>query len=81
MVNDRAGNLWFATMNGISRFDGTKFTTIRPSSDPVANNVNMIAEEGRGNFWLALFGGGVCRIMAKILDSIQIKTDCQQTEC
>ena len=59
MLEDRSGNLWFATSNGISRYDpgiGT-YTTWRNEpgkSDRIYyNSVRGIAEDNNGIIWIA----------------------------
>ena len=37
---DREGNLWFATGNGVSKYDGEKFS-IHKSSDPLTSDVAL----------------------------------------
>ena len=59
MLEDRSGNLWFTSSNGISRFDPRtdKYTTWR--NDPgktdqiYYNSVRGIAEDDKGTIWIA----------------------------
>lgn len=53
---DHKGNMWFATWNGISRFDGYSFTNYRAhpsdSIDLTNNRFNFLKENIDGYFWI-----------------------------
>lgn len=59
MLEDRMGNLWFATSNGISRFDpvSKRYTTWRNEPGKPEriyyNSVRGIAEDDKGTIWIA----------------------------
>lgn len=63
IAEDSDGVLWFATWNGLNRFDGYKFEHIRPRSDDDARAFSErfrdIKPTATGNLW--------CRIDDKIL--------------
>jgi ligand-binding sensor domain-containing protein/signal transduction histidine kinase len=64
---DRKGYLWFATWEGLSRFDGYRFTNYGLGDglgDPI---INDIAEDRQGHLWVATNGGGV----ARLIDDVQ----------
>jgi len=48
---DSTGNKWFGTSEGISRFDGTDWTTYTTDDGLVCNFVNSIAIDSDGNIW------------------------------
>jgi streptogramin lyase len=54
---DRKGNIWLASNEGIFRYDGKSFTNItgKLSSDRFFS----LLEDRKGNFWLATYGSGV----------------------
>src|SRR5262245_17339261 len=56
---DRKGYLWFGTREGLSRFDGYRFTTYGLSDGLGHANVNAIAEDRRGRLWVGTNGSGV----------------------
>ncbi|MGH9387854.1 MAG: two-component regulator propeller domain-containing protein [Vicinamibacterales bacterium] len=61
IVSDSRGFLWFATRNGLSRFDGSEFRTYT-TDDGLSNPVvNRFLETSDGDYWVATNGGGVCR--------------------
>lgn len=53
------GYLWIATEEGLSRYDGIKFTTFDESNTPVISNnyIFEVFEDSRGNLWIAARGG------------------------
>lgn len=69
-LEDRAGNLWFATDgDGAYKFDGKSFTHFTKKDGLCSNNVNGILEDKTGNIWFACMqsyqpkmtgDGGVC---------------------
>ena len=62
---DSRGYMWFATQDGLSRFDGQYFHNYRflyqDSSIQNGNIVTDIVEDDLGHLWLAILGGGLCR--------------------
>jgi ligand-binding sensor domain-containing protein len=54
---DRKGNIWLASNEGIIRYDGKSFTNItcKLSSDRFFS----LLEDRKGNFWFATYGSGV----------------------
>jgi ligand-binding sensor domain-containing protein len=59
---DSRGFLWFATRNGLSRFDGSEFRTYTTEDGLPNPVVNAIVETSEGDYWIATNGGGVCRL-------------------
>src|ERR1035437_7357242 len=60
ITKDKEGNLWFGTNEGgISRFDGTNFTTWTHFTDPIypnADSVYYLVEDQKGRLWYAADG-------------------------
>ena len=74
IAEDRAGNIWFGTTNGLCRFDGQSFSHLAiPQSDtsslwldkvyPVVNpnQVMSVLEDRNGDLWIGTNGAGVYR--------------------
>ena len=65
MHQDRRGFVWLGTMYGLLRFDGSTYVSFRNDpfdSTSISNDdVVAIAEDDRGDLWLATYGGGVNR--------------------
>ncbi|MFM2190771.1 MAG: hypothetical protein RL491_1157, partial [Bacteroidota bacterium] len=59
---DRHGRLWVATMNGAAIFNGEKFTRFEKNSPEASNPVKTVFEDSKGNIWLGMLRGGLCRI-------------------
>lgn len=58
IMEDGAGNLWFAaTDGGALRFDGRTWTTFTEATGLVNNRVYGIVEDGSGGVWFATYGG------------------------
>ncbi len=52
------GYIWFATHNGISRFDGFKFKNFtRANSTLPSNDTRVLFEDSGGTLWIATTGG------------------------
>jgi signal transduction histidine kinase/ligand-binding sensor domain-containing protein/DNA-binding response OmpR family regulator len=55
---DKAGNLWFGTSgNGVSKYDGKKFTNYYSSHGLIHNLIRSISEDSKGNIWFGTYGG------------------------
>lgn len=60
IVKDSQGYIWFATHNGLSRYDGYKFLTFTTTTNPIAlksNYVNKVCEDNFNRLWIASEGG------------------------
>ncbi|WP_217277426.1 two-component regulator propeller domain-containing protein [Pedobacter foliorum] len=54
---DRRGNIWLASTEGIIRYDGKLFTNI--TSKAMQARFFSVLEDKKGNFWFASVGSGV----------------------
>ena len=63
LLQARNGYLWVGTRDGVSRFDGVRFTTFddRDKTQLRENEVRALAEGDDGSIWIATFGGGLSR--------------------
>lgn len=64
IVNDSRGFLWFATRDGLSRFDGFRFNTYKITDDNVAETIAHLIERKNGDYIVAVQGKGVYRFNA-----------------
>ncbi|MEJ6979503.1 two-component regulator propeller domain-containing protein [Pedobacter sp. P351] len=63
ILKDREGLMWFATEDGLNKYDGTSFTVYRHSDlDPGSlptNYVVSLHEDRSGNLWIGTNGGSL----------------------
>jgi signal transduction histidine kinase/ligand-binding sensor domain-containing protein/DNA-binding response OmpR family regulator len=63
IIKDHYGLMWFATDDGLNKFDGTNFTVYRhnpgDSSSLRTNEVLVLHEDKNGNLWIGTGGGGL----------------------
>lgn len=61
IIEDADGYMWFATMDGLNRFDGKNFVSYFPSSNSDASLPNEFARklfiDSKGTLWIATLGG------------------------
>jgi ligand-binding sensor domain-containing protein len=69
ILQDKAGNIWFASMeNGLFRFDGKKITNIL-EKDFQNNSYGSMIQDKMGNFWFTVKDKGVCKYDGNICTS------------
>ncbi|HKQ03934.1 MAG TPA: two-component regulator propeller domain-containing protein [Blastocatellia bacterium] len=53
IVQTRDGYLWLATLDGLVRFDGVRFTVFNKSNSPgiISNRFLQLYEDGQGDLW------------------------------
>jgi ligand-binding sensor domain-containing protein/serine phosphatase RsbU (regulator of sigma subunit) len=65
ILQDKKGFMWFATQDGLNRYDGYTFTVYKPNpSNPnsLSNNVvKSLFEDNEGIIWIGTAGGGLNR--------------------
>ena len=70
IMEDREGNLWFNSENGVCRYDarrndsagnGNYFTTFTTKEGLCQHDINVLLEDRSGNFWFGTNGWGICR--------------------
>src|SRR5438552_1185252 len=65
ILKDRYGYLWFATLEGVDRFNGkdTKTYHFNTGRAPAfqSNEVDALYEDHSGNLWVGTMGGGLYR--------------------
>ncbi len=59
MHQDKRGNIWFATDNGISTYDGNEFRTYSTKDGLCSNTLFRIYEDYDGRLWFNTFYNGI----------------------
>jgi PAS domain S-box-containing protein len=62
IVRDSHGLLWFCTADGLSRFDGARFTNYNVEDGLPSSSINDLLETSGGVYWVATNGGGLARL-------------------
>ena len=57
IIQDKNGNIWFATWQGIIQYNGNSFTNI--TSKVSSARFFSVLEDRKGNFWFSSVGSGV----------------------
>ena len=65
VLEDKAGNIWLATWQGIVRYDGKLFTNFTLKEGLRRFHVFSVLEDRAGNLWFGTIGGGVYRYDGK----------------
>src|SRR4029450_1749287 len=60
---DHKGYIWFGTLEGLSRFDGYRFTNYGVRDGLGHVSVTAITEAGKERLWVGPNGGGVSRLI------------------
>ncbi|MBI3948848.1 MAG: hypothetical protein HY314_00090 [Acidobacteria bacterium] len=61
ILQDRQGFMWFATEDGLNRFDGYEFTIFRHQGPGTVshNTIWALYEDHAGTLWVGTYGGGL----------------------
>ena len=59
IIQDREGFIWFATTNGISKFDGNRFTTYRTIDGLNSNSIIAMVEGENGELYIGNYEKGI----------------------
>jgi ligand-binding sensor domain-containing protein len=71
-IQDKKGNLWFATTgDGVFRYDGKSFTSFTNNDGLNSNTIFSILEDRRGNIWFGT-GAGISRFDGNTFRDIPI---------
>ncbi|MCC8153358.1 MAG: hypothetical protein LIP01_03575 [Tannerellaceae bacterium] len=66
ILEDRKGYMWFATWDGINKFDGYTFKTYKPNDDSslsfTNNRMDYIYEDSHGYIWVLTYDNRVHRV-------------------
>ena len=67
MIQDKMGNIWLGTDDGVSKYDGKYFSHY--TTDQGLNNslILSVFQDKKGNLWFGTFGGGVTKFDGRYL--------------
>jgi len=79
---DQKGFIWFATENGVNRFDGKNFELFTIDNGLSDNEVLHIDEDSKGRIWFLTLNGKLCYYFNKkfyntVTDTLLKKTICK----
>lgn len=75
IIQDRSGFIWFATLNGLSTFDGKHFTTFRSGDGLNSNSITSIVEGKNGELFIGTYENGI-----NVLKNGRIENYCPEIE-
>lgn len=63
ILQTRDGYLWLATLDGLARYDGVRFTVFDKSNTPglTSNSFSVLLEDDEGALWIGTNNGGLTR--------------------
>jgi two-component system, sensor histidine kinase ChiS len=65
MMVDKAGNLWFGSGYGLSKYNSKSVTTYSSAQGLITNSVISLQEDSKGNIWFGTYEGGLSRFDGK----------------
>ncbi len=65
MMVDNAGNLWFGSGYGLSKYNHKSVTTWSKAQSLIASSVVSLKEDSKGNIWFGTYEGGLTRFDGK----------------
>ena len=67
LIQDKSGNLWIGTDNGLTKYDGKYFYHYTTKQGLNTNVINSLFEDSKGNIWFGTFNGGISRYDGRYL--------------
>jgi len=67
LIQDKSGNLWLGTDNGLTKYDGKYFYHYTTKQGLNNNTINSLFEDSKGNIWFGTFNGGISRYDGRYL--------------
>ena len=59
IIQDRNGLIWFGTLNGISKFDGKRFTSFTTNQGLNSNTITSMVEGDKGELYIGNYEKGI----------------------
>ncbi len=64
MLQDKEGNIWVGTMNGVSKYNGLNFENYNKKDGLAENRVTASCLDKSGNIWFGHWSGGITKYEA-----------------
>ena len=61
MLQDKSGNIWVGTMNGVSKYNGLNFENFGKKDGLAENRVTSSCMDKDGNIWFGHWSGGISK--------------------
>ncbi len=76
ILQDRSGNIWFATSGeGVYKYDGDFFTNYTEKDGLCSNSIGSMIEDKYGNIWFGALKSGLCRFDGKTFTHVSFSND------
>lgn len=76
IIQDKSGFLWFATADGLNRYDGYSFKVFKNDPSDVktlsGSDIFSVTEDDQGNLWVGTRGAGLNKIIVKTGEIIRL---------
>lgn len=79
LIQDKSGNLWLGTDNGLTKYDGKYFYHYTTKQGLNNNTINSLFEDSKGNIWFGTFNGESAGTTAGTSLPLPIRTGCRAT--
>ena len=73
MLQDKGGNIWVGTMNGVSKYNGLNFENFNKKDGLAENRVTASCLDKKGNIWFGHWSGGITLYDASTKKFAEIK--------
>ena len=70
-LEDKAGNLWFGTGDGVYKYDGKSFRQFTMANGLTSNKITSLLEDKAGKIWIGT-EAGLCLYDGKTFATVQI---------
>lgn len=74
ILQDHKGQLWVATLGGLSRFDGSTFHTYTKRDGMSSNSIECLLQDSRHHLWIGTRDKGLMLLSGKSLHAYSVET-------